>query len=136
MSDFTPLVVRQAAPPPLTGFVRGLSLFDCVTVVASAMVGSGIFIAPAAMRKADCDGAASYGNKVLAVAPDDAEGKKAFADSALKQNRQRMPTALQKSDWHAALSYANRILALEPGEAEAQKAVKDCTLALSRQAVH
>ena len=90
----------------------------------------------AAMQNSDCDGATPYGNKILAVAPDDAEVKKAFADCALKQNRQRMRTALQKSDWQAALSYANQILALEPGDDEAQKAVKDCTLAVSRQAVH
>jgi hypothetical protein len=89
----------------------------------------------AALQKSDCDGATAYGNKILAVAPDDAEVKKAFADCALKQNRQQMRTALQKSDWQAALSYANRILALEPGDDEAQKAVKDCTLAVSRQAV-
>jgi len=90
----------------------------------------------AAMQNSDCDGATAYGNKILAVAPDDAEVKKAFADCALKQNRQQMRTALQKSDWQAALSYANQILALEPGDDEAQKAVKDCTLAVSRQAVH
>jgi hypothetical protein len=90
----------------------------------------------AAMQNSDCDGATPYGNKILAVAPDDAEVKKAFAVCALKQNRQQMRTALQKSDWQAALSYANQILALEPGDDEAQKAVKDCTLAVSRQAVH
>jgi hypothetical protein len=90
----------------------------------------------AAMQKSDCEGATAYGNKILAVAPDDAEVKKAFADCALKQNRQRMRTALQKSDWQAALSYANQILALKPGDDEAQKAVKDCTLAVTRQTIH
>ncbi len=89
----------------------------------------------AAVQKSDCDGATVYGNKILAVAPDDAEVKKALADCALKQNRRQMRTALQKSDWQAALSYASQILALEPGDDEAQKAVKDCTLAVSRRAV-
>jgi hypothetical protein len=44
----------------------------------------------AALRKSDCLGAASYGNKILAVAPDDAEVKKALADCALKKNRQQI----------------------------------------------
>ena len=70
------------------------------------------------------------------VKPDDAEVRKAFADCALKQNRQRMRAALQKSDWQAALSCADQILALKLGGDEAQKAVKDCTLAVSRQAIH
>jgi Flp pilus assembly protein TadD len=89
----------------------------------------------AAVQKSDCDGATSYGNKILAVAPDDAEVKKALADCAPKQNRRQMRTALQKSDWQAALSYASQILALEPGDEEARKAVKDRTLAVSRRAV-
>jgi len=42
----------------------------------------------AALRNSDCPGAARYGTKILAVAPDDAEVKKALADCALKQNRQ------------------------------------------------
>jgi hypothetical protein len=86
----------------------------------------------AALRNSDCRGATSYGNKILAAAPDDAEVKKALADCVLKQNRQQMRAALQKSDWRAALLYANKILAREPGDAEAQKAVKDCALADSR----
>jgi tetratricopeptide (TPR) repeat protein len=90
----------------------------------------------AALRNSDCRGAASYGDKILAVAPEDGEVKKALAGCALKQNRQQMRTALQNSEWQAALSYAHQILALEPGDAEAQKAVKDCTLAVSHQAVH
>jgi tetratricopeptide (TPR) repeat protein len=90
----------------------------------------------AAMQKSDFEGAAAYGNEILAVAPDDAEVKKAFADCALKQNRQQMRAALQKSDWQAALSYADQILALKFGDDEAKKAVKDCTLAVSRQALH
>ena len=41
----------------------------------------------AALRNSDCVGMARYGNKILAVAPDDAGVKKALADCALKQNR-------------------------------------------------
>ncbi len=86
----------------------------------------------AAMKKSDCDGAAPYGNKILAVSPDDAEVKKAFADCALRQNRQLMRAALEKSDWQAALSFANNVLALKPDDDEAQNAVKNCKLAVSR----
>jgi Tol biopolymer transport system component len=89
----------------------------------------------AAMQSGDCDGAAPYGNKILAVAPDDAEVKKAFADCGLKQHREQMRAALHRSDWQAALASANKILALAPGDDEAQKTVKDCNLAVSRQAV-
>jgi tetratricopeptide repeat protein/WD40 repeat protein len=42
----------------------------------------------AALRNSDCDGATSFGKEILAVAPDDAEVKKALADCALKRNRQ------------------------------------------------
>jgi len=45
-----------------------------------------------ALRNSDCPGAARYGNRILAVAPDDAEVKKALADCALKQNRRQMHT--------------------------------------------
>ena len=90
----------------------------------------------AAARNSDCTGVASYGDKILAVVPDDTEVKKAMATCTLKQNRQQMHAALQRSDWQAALSHANQILALEPGDAEAQEAVKDCTLAVRRQPVH
>jgi len=86
----------------------------------------------AAMKMSDCDGAAIYGNKILAVAPDDAEVKKAFADCALKQYRQQMRAALEKSDWQTALSFANKVLALVPGDDEAEKAVQQCNLAVSR----
>jgi hypothetical protein len=86
----------------------------------------------AAMKKSDCDGATSFGNKILAVAPDDAEVKKAFADCALKQNRQQMRAALEKSDWQTALSFANKVLALVPDDDEAQKAAKQCNSAVSR----
>jgi hypothetical protein len=86
----------------------------------------------AAMKKSDCDGATSFGNKLLAVSPDDAEVEKAFADCALKQYRQQMRAALEKSDWPTALSLANKVLALVPGDAEAQKAVKECNSAVSR----
>jgi hypothetical protein len=89
-----------------------------------------------ALAKSDCDAATSFGNKILAGAPDDAEVKKSLADCALKQKRQQMRAALEKSDCPGALSYAKEILALEPSDDEAQKAVKDCTLAASRQAVH
>jgi len=51
MIDSTPSVDRAAAPPPLSGFVQGLGLFDCIMVVAGAMIGSGIFIVPAAMAR-------------------------------------------------------------------------------------
>jgi hypothetical protein len=39
---------HEAASPPATGFVQGLGLFDCVMIVAGAMIGSGIFIVPRA----------------------------------------------------------------------------------------
>jgi len=41
----------------------------------------------AAVRNSDCDGVTSYGKKILATAPDDAEVKKAVAECASKQNR-------------------------------------------------
>ena len=86
----------------------------------------------AAMKKSDCESAVPYGNKILAVSPDDAEVKKAFADCALKQYRQQMRAALEKSDWQAALSFANKVLAMVPGDEEAQKAVKQCNVAVGR----
>jgi tetratricopeptide (TPR) repeat protein len=86
----------------------------------------------AAMKKSDCDSATSFGNKLLAVSPHDAEVEEAVADCALKQNRQQMRAALEKSDWPAALSFANKVLALVPGDAEAQKAVRECDSAVSR----
>ncbi len=86
----------------------------------------------AAMKKSDCEAATSFGNKILAVAPDDAEVKKALTDCALKQIREQMRAALGNSDWPAALSLANKILAVTPGDDEAQKAVKQCNLAISR----
>ena len=84
-----------------------------------------------AMKNSDCNAAASFGKKILAVAPDDAEVKKAIADCALEQIRQEMRAALGNSDWPAALSLANKILAVMPGDDEAQKAVKQCNLAIS-----
>jgi hypothetical protein len=47
----TPSVASEAASPPAAGFVQGLGLFDCVMIVAGAMIGSGIFIVPAAMAR-------------------------------------------------------------------------------------
>jgi APA family basic amino acid/polyamine antiporter len=47
----TPSVASEAPSPPATGFVQGLGLFDCVMIVAGAMIGSGIFIVPAAMAR-------------------------------------------------------------------------------------
>ncbi len=85
----------------------------------------------AAIKKSDCEGAVTYGNKILGVAPDDAEVKKAFADCAVEQYRQQMRAALEKSDWPSVLSFANKILALLPGDDEAQKAVKQCNSAVS-----
>ena len=86
----------------------------------------------AAVKNSDCDGATSYGSKILAVTPDDAEVKKALADCAIKQYRQQMRAALEKSDWPTALSFANKVLAMVPGDEEAQKAVKQCNVAVSR----
>jgi hypothetical protein len=51
MSVSTHSVVPGATSPPATGFVQGLGLFDCVMIVAGAMIGSGIFIVPAAMAR-------------------------------------------------------------------------------------
>ncbi len=51
MSFSTQSVASEAASPPATGFVQGLGLFDCVIIVAGAMIGSGIFIVPAAMAR-------------------------------------------------------------------------------------
>jgi hypothetical protein len=86
----------------------------------------------AAVQKSDCDSAAAFGNKILALAPDDDEVRKTLADCALQQDRQQMRAALGKSDWPAALSFANKILALAPGDDEAQKAVKECNRAAAR----
>jgi hypothetical protein len=86
----------------------------------------------AAMKKPDCEAAAVFGNKILAVAPDDAEVKKALADCSLKQIREQMRTAIGNSDWAAALSLANKILAVAPGDDEAQKAVKQCNAAIGQ----
>jgi TPR repeat/WD40-like Beta Propeller Repeat len=85
----------------------------------------------AAMKKSDCDAAAPFGNKLLAVSPHDAEVEKAFSECALKQNRLQMRAALEKSDWQAALSFATKVLALVPGDDEAQKVVKQCNSAIS-----
>ena len=51
MSVSTRSVASEAASPPATGFVQGLGLFDRVMIVAGAMIGSGIFIVPAAMAR-------------------------------------------------------------------------------------
>jgi hypothetical protein len=86
----------------------------------------------AAVQNSDCDGTTSYGNKILAVAPDDAEVKEAVANCALQQVRQEMRAALEKSDWRTALSSANKVLAVAPDDVEAQKAVSECNLAITR----
>jgi len=85
-----------------------------------------------AMKKSDCGAASTFGSKILAVAPDDAEVKKAFADCALQQDRQQMRAALEKSDWPAALSFANKVLAIVPSDDEAQKTVEQCNSAVSQ----
>ncbi len=86
----------------------------------------------AAMKKSDCDAAVTFGKKILAVAPDDAEVRKAVTDCALKQIRQQMREALGNSDWPGALSLANKILAVTPADEEAQKTVRQCNLAIGR----
>jgi hypothetical protein len=86
-----------------------------------------------AMRKSDCDATATFGGKILAVAPDDAEVKKAVTDCAQKQIRQQMREALGNSDWPGALSLANKILAVMPNDEEAQKAVRQCNLAIGHK---
>jgi tetratricopeptide (TPR) repeat protein len=87
----------------------------------------------AAIQNSDCNGVSSYGNQILAAAPDDDEATKALADCALKQNRQQMRAALETSDWQTALSFAKKILDVQPGDDEAQKVVKECNLAISRR---
>jgi Flp pilus assembly protein TadD len=52
----------------------------------------------AALRNSNCEGATSYGNKILAAAPDDAEVKKALADCALKKSCQQMRAAFRKPE--------------------------------------
>jgi TPR repeat/WD40-like Beta Propeller Repeat len=84
----------------------------------------------AAMKKSDCGAAAPFGSKILAVAPDDAEVKKAVADCALKEIRQQMREAIGNSDWQGALSLANKILAATPGDEEAHRAARQCNMAI------
>jgi len=86
----------------------------------------------AAVQNSDCAGTASYGNKILAVAPDDSEVKKAVADCALQQVRQEMRAALEKSDWLTALSSANKVLVMKPDDVEARRTVRECNLAITR----
>ena len=85
----------------------------------------------AAVKNSDCDGTTSFGKKILAVAPDDTEVKKAVVDCTLRQVRQEMRAALEKSDWRTALSSANKVLAVKPDDVEAQKAVRECNLAIA-----
>jgi tetratricopeptide (TPR) repeat protein len=86
----------------------------------------------AAVQNSDCVGTASYGNKILVVAPDDSEVKKAVADCVLQQVRKEMRAALEKSDWLTALSSANKVLAMKPDDVEARRAVRECNLAITR----
>jgi basic amino acid/polyamine antiporter, APA family len=47
MSDVTRDIVKDAAPPADSGFVRSMGLFDSTTMVVGSMIGSGIFIVSA-----------------------------------------------------------------------------------------
>ncbi len=83
-----------------------------------------------ALKTSDCSGVVTYGNGILAGAPDDAEVRKAVTACTLLQDRQNMRAALGRSDWQTALSFADKVLAREPEDEEAQRAVKKCKLAV------
>ncbi len=51
MADLTTPKPAPTVTPPEAGFVRGLGLFDAVTAVVGAMIGSGIFIVSADMAR-------------------------------------------------------------------------------------
>ena len=49
MPQATP--ATRNAPPADSGFIRGLSLFDSTMIVVGSMIGSGIFIVSADIRR-------------------------------------------------------------------------------------